>query len=886
DALALVERARRTLADHLGVDRGPDLRAAHLAVLKGEHPVRPAAPTGAPRPGALRPGAPDLHPVRPAAPTGVPDLGRTPAPVAEPGGGQARKGAARGGNVRAPLTGFVGRDAELADLLTLLGTTRLATIVGPGGAGKTRLATEAALRENARLPGGAWLVELAPVTDPADVPGVLLSTLGLRTDHRALGLPGESPEARIAEHLGGAPALIVLDNCEHLVAAAAALSERVLATAPGLRVLATSREPLNVPGERLVPLPPLLLPPEGVDAAAATAYPSVRLLIDRATAVRPSFRLDAGNVAAVSAICRRLDGMPLAIELAAARLRTMTAGRLAERIDDRFRLLTGGSRTALPRQQTLRAVVEWSWDLLTAEEQRLAARFAVFAGGATLETVEAVCDGDPGVLGALADKSLVQMGDDGRYRMLETIRAFALERLAEAGEEIALRRRLAVHLRDLAEAAVPWLRRAEQLEWQARIAAERDNFSQALHFAIDRRDVELSVRLCGALVWYWVLFGSREEPTQWTAQVVALVGDKPPDGLAGAYAGVWFTHQAMRLGRITTDLTQVTRKLDELVESALAEGPIHPMLPIGQAVLALMCGRVEYAEALLDRLAGDDDVWLASSALMLAERGRSEDKLERAAAGFRSVGDRWGLSEALLSLAAVRAADGRPVADLLAEIREVAGAWGDPNDSIVTLSRVAVVRAQTGDLDGAAADLDRAGAALNDGVPVETLAHFKVAEGLIRYYHGEFAASLAAYRMAMEVFSDTVPDLLGSVRTHYGRALVAAGDLAGGLAQHRIALADERTVPHGFPLSGVFSGFALAALEGGDTERAALLFGAATSGDDADLAVDTLAGVARVRTALGAARYADLHARGAAMSEEELRDLARTTGEDQRTRLS
>jgi predicted ATPase len=263
---------------------------------------------------------------------------------------------------------------------------------------------EAGRAELAAMPGGVWLAELAPVTDPADVPQAVLAAMGLR--ERALVLAGrsagaadeaEAPLDRLVSALGSKRALLVLDNCEHLLGAAAVLADRVLASCPQMRILATSREPLNITGEMLWPVGPLALPPDGPDPAPdeIAACASVRLLVQRARAARPGFEVTKANAAAVAGICRALDGMPLAIELAAARLRAMSPEQVASRLDDRFRLLTGGSRTAMPRHQTLRAVVDWSWDLLSDAERAVWRRFSVFTGGAGLSAAEQVCAGGP-----------------------------------------------------------------------------------------------------------------------------------------------------------------------------------------------------------------------------------------------------------------------------------------------------------------------------------------------------------------------------------------------------------------------------------------------------------------------------------------------------------
>ena len=322
---------------------------------------------------------------------------------------QARLSAAR---AQSPLTSFVGRDDDLSRVLKSLRAARLVTLTGPGGVGKTRLATEASAARVA-----AWFLPLAPVTDPADVAYTVLDALGIREPviARRAAEPGTGPLDRLAAALGDRDEVLILDNCEHVIEAAAALAGHVLAACPRVKILATSRQPLRIDGETLCPVPPLPIPPvPSAPAPMIASYGSVRLLRDRAVAVRPDFELGEANAAAVARICRALDGMPLAIELAAVWLRTLTPAQLAERLDDRFALLTGGSRTALPRHRTLRAVVDWSWELLSPPEQVLARRLAVFSGGTTLAAAERVCADDllprAAVLPALSglvDKSIL-----------------------------------------------------------------------------------------------------------------------------------------------------------------------------------------------------------------------------------------------------------------------------------------------------------------------------------------------------------------------------------------------------------------------------------------------------------------------------------------------
>ncbi|HZE31682.1 MAG TPA: BTAD domain-containing putative transcriptional regulator, partial [Actinoallomurus sp.] len=382
EALTAYEDFRRLLADELGSDPGPEVREAHLAVLRAE----------------------DVRRRR------------------------------RHGNLPASLSSLVGRTSEQTRITSQLTDNRLVTLVGPGGVGKTRLATAVAIGLDENLSGGIWSTELAEVSDPEDVPQAVAGALGLR-ETSPLDTPARPRDtvSRLVEALSSAEAVIVLDNCEHLIDAAARLAGDLLRRCPHLRIIATSREPLGIDGEALFPVPPLGLPDPGASAEQALARPAVRLFSDRAGSVRPGFTVDDGNVAAVIDICRRLDGLPLAIELAAARLRSLAINELAVRLDDRFGLLTGGTRTALPRHRTLRAVIAWSWELLTPDERRLAQRLAAFPGDVGLDSAVVVADGSLDDLTALVDRSLLQF-DGTRYRMLETIREFGLEKLADSGE--------------------------------------------------------------------------------------------------------------------------------------------------------------------------------------------------------------------------------------------------------------------------------------------------------------------------------------------------------------------------------------------------------------------------------------------------------------------
>jgi len=539
EALAAYEDIRTGLADRLGADPGPELRALHAELLRPRsetlppppHPAPPSSPQPPlPAPGSAAAAGPAPHPV--------------PAPFLTPPH-------PRPGNLRARLTSFVGRDTDLAAIRADLAGHRLVTLLGPGGAGKTRLSQEgaetaAAARPDA-WPHGVWLAELAPVDDPQTVPEAVLTALGARETvvrgTTAEGLRAAAdptaldPLGRLAEHCAGRRMLLVLDNCEHVIGAAAELAERLLADCPGVTVLATSREPLAVPGEVLRPVEPL---PDPV---------ALRLLADRGAAALPGFRVDADEetTAACTEICRRLDGLPLAIELAAARLRLLTPRQLADRLDDRFRLLTSGSRTLLPRQQTLRAVVDWSWDLTDEPERAVLRRLSVFAGGCDLAAAEAVCGGDgvdprevAGLLGSLIDKSLVvaapagtgdgsaeagrgaRAGGQMRYRLLETVAEYAGERLDEAGERAGAERRHLVSYRELARTTDPLLRGPGQRVGMEQLELEHDNLRTALRRALAARDEHEALCLVLSLQWFWSLRDHRSDARHWATAAGAL----------------------------------------------------------------------------------------------------------------------------------------------------------------------------------------------------------------------------------------------------------------------------------------------------------------------------------------------------------------------------
>lgn len=487
-------------------------------------------------------------------------------------------------NLPIQLTTFVGRRRELAAVRELTRDQRLVTLTGTGGCGKTRLALQAAADLSKYYHDGAWLVELATVTEPERVPQAVATALGVREADRprprqhgrlaqAGGDAGQAPAIESSRHawqssllgyLHAQEALIVLDNCEHLVDACAQLVEAILQACPKVHILATSREALGIAGELSFPVPSLSLP--AVDAEGEIddliRYESIRLFMQRAGSVQPGFKLDVDNAAAVVQIVRRLDGIPLAIELATARLKLLSPEQIAARLDDRFRLLTGGSRTALPRQQTLQAMMDWSYELLDEAERTLLRRLSVFGGGFTLEAVEAICldpastaDPDavpdafaPSILDLVAqliDKSLVSV-DEGRgtprYRMLETVRQYGREKLVAAGEAVCFRRRHRDWCLALAAEASREMQGPEQVAWINRVAAEHDNLRAALDWSLGGDAPGDGLRLAGDLWWFWFVRGFMSEGRDWLERALAVPNPPEPDraeALLGAGALAW-----------------------------------------------------------------------------------------------------------------------------------------------------------------------------------------------------------------------------------------------------------------------------------------------------------------------------------------------------------
>ena len=420
-------------------------------------------------------------------------------------------------NLPTQLTSFVGRETELAEVKKLLQDVHILTLIGPGGTGKTRLSIQSASELLTNYSNGVWFIELAPILDPLLVPRTIAITIGLREE------PQRPVIDMLCDYLHEKKMLIILDNCEHLVNACAQMANQILQAAPHVCILASSREALGIAGEVTYRVPSLGLPDINhlPSVKSLSQYEAVKLFIDRATSAIPSFSVTNENAPFLAQICSRLDGIPLAIELAAAKVRVLSVEQIAKRLDDRFRLLTGGSRTALERHQTLRAAIDWSYNLLSPIEQLLFRGLSVFVGGWTLEAAESVCSDDSiqstevlEILEHLINKSIVIL-DGTRYRMLETLRQYANEKLAETDESLASRDRHLEFFMNLAETAEPHLTRPEQLAWLAKLDDDYENLRLALEWALNKEAAGPSLRLCAALGWFWWVRGYWLEGSKW-----------------------------------------------------------------------------------------------------------------------------------------------------------------------------------------------------------------------------------------------------------------------------------------------------------------------------------------------------------------------------------
>ena len=615
-------------------------------------------------------------------------------------------------NLPVQLTSFIGREKDIAAITGLFSTTRMLSITGPGGSGKTRLALQLAAEMVDVFGDGVWFVELASLSDPDLVPQTVASALGVREQ------PGKSLLATLVDYLRNKHLLLLLDNCEHLVTASSHLAIALLRDCRDLRILATSREALSIPGEILWRVPPLSLP-DGEPLASPEeliGYEAVHLFVERVRSSQPKFALTDRNADAVVRVCRQLDGIPLALELAAARVRSMSVEQLAVRLNDKFRLLTGGPRTALPHHQTLQATIDWSYNLLSDTERALLRRLSVFSGGWTLEAAERICDGHGveahavvDLLAHLADKSLIQAEygeDEIRWGILETIRQYSRERLLESGEELEFRRRHRDWFTALVEEAN--LLGSDQGIWLDRLETEHDNLRAVLEWShIDEQSAEAGLRLAGALVRFWVVRGYfTEGRARLETALSDSIGDSPARAKALHGAGVLAGHQGdyERADARCQEALALWQRLGDKLGMALAINTL----------------------GLVARTQGDYD--------------RATNLLEQSLTLSREVGDKWSLALTLNGLGVVARGRGdyERARALHEESRALRKELGDQKGLAVSLERLGVVALFQG-------DLARAGSLLEESLTISrdvgdrlSIASAKCDLGLAALYQGDY----------------------------------------------------------------------------------------------------------------------------------------------------
>ena len=590
-------------------------------------------------------------------------------------------------NLPRQLTSFIGREKEIEEIKTLLTKTSLLTLTGSGGCGKTRLALQVAADVLDQYPDGVWLVELAPLADPALVPQTVASSLGLSEQ------AGKTFVQTLTEYLKSRRLLLALDNCEHLLATCAQLGNTLLRACPHLTILASSREGLGIAGEQTYRVPSLSLPDpkQTLTVEQVSQYEAVRLFIERALGSKAEFMVTNANAPALASVCHRLDGIPLAIELAAARVRSLSLEEINVRLDNRFRLLTGGSKMALPRQQTLRALIDWSYSLLTEAEKRLLCRLSVFAGGWTLAAAEQVCGGESeaeatieewevlDLLTSLLDKSLVAaetQGQGTRYRLLETVRQYGRERLLDAGAGEAVRGRHRDYFVAWAEEAAPKLRSGEQAFWLEALETEHDNLRQALACCLEAAEEggEAGLRLGVALGWFWHIRGHYGEGRAYLAAAL--------ERTVGA------EQQQVRARALNDAGNLASRQGDYAAARALFEESLTIKRELGD--------RKGIADSLnnLGIVAGSQSDYVATRALY-----------EESLTIFRELGDKLSIADSLTNLGIVALNQGDYVAArvLYEESLTIRRELGDKLGIANSLTNLGIVASHQGDYRAARA---------------------------------------------------------------------------------------------------------------------------------------------------------------------------------------
>jgi len=726
----------------------------------------------------------------------APELGREFPPL--------RSMESRPNNLPRQLTTFVGRESEIAGAKRALVSAPLLTLTGPGGVGKTRLAIEIAGDLFDEFDEGIWFIDLSVLTDPDFVVPAIASAIGV------MPAPGQPMLETVMDHLRGRRVLIVFDNCEHLLDTTARTVDTLLRSCSLLRVVATSREGLAIAGETVRPVPSLSVPdPEGVGPDELPQYEAIRLFVERAIAAVPEFRITERNAPAIAQICRRLDGVPLAIELAAARVRALPVEQIAARLDDRFRLLTGSSRISVPRHQTLRQTIDWSHDLLGEDERAVFRRLAVFIGGTSLEAAEVVCAGPPvedyavlDLLSRLVDKSLVVAdteGNEARYRQLETVRQYARDKLLESGEaRDTLVRHRDWYVAMVARAEPEFFRGAESAAWLERLDREHDNLRAVLQWSLDEPGEERQGLQLAAGLWrFWEIHGHLAQGRAWLEHFLQLTEGEVSALRADAYTGAGILafmlgdqsggsvlhERSLELHRELGDSDGIAFAANNLANAAVLSGDYATARRLYETVVAWARERND------PRVMGFSSVNMAEAVALDGEPELARTQYDAGIAAFREAGDRWGEAFALDSLGVMLArqdihdeadklhqealaisheiGDERGIARALAHLGDVAGRTSDRDRAKSLYLESLEIRRRLGDLPGTASAMEKLASVVTVDDPRAAAVLLGAAErvrDLIR------APVPRAVREEYEAFRQTVQALLGEAPFEDARA--------------------------------------------------------------------------------------------------------------------